>query len=294
VEYSFPLSIQVAFDGHYNQGRVVLKLCGGLFRPRWSSELQHLWCGHVFRRLIKLVHGLHRGGLFGDLKCAVMYCLRRRILLVGHGLFVLRLCSGEIFKYTRGSLVQLLQWLRRWSVFKHRSDIVRVLRRGLLFHRVVALCVVRDWYLFDRRGGDFISRVRELPGGSDLWQLKNGMHELHGRKLRSINRNNMHELCCGHLLNRDGGAIIGNVRELPSGSSPIVLANFVRVLYGRLLCRVRRIHVLRDVQSRLVFCSVRIGELHELRGGVFRLSSRQHILLLRWQWSAAGLHGDDP
>ncbi len=112
--------------------------------------------------------------------------------------------------------------------------------------------------------------MRELPGGSDLWELKYRMHELHGRELCSIDRILMRELCCGHVLNHDGGDIIGNVRELLGGNSLVVRANFVHGLWGRLLCRVRRVHVMRDVSLRLVFCFARCVELLYLRGGVFR------------------------
>ena len=167
-------------------------------------------------------------------------------------------------------IVQLLQRLRRWSVIKHRRDIVRLLRRGVLLHRVVALRVMRDWYLFNRRRGDLIGRVRELPSGRDFWQLKYGVRELLGRELCSIDRILMRELCCGHVLNHDGGDIIGNLRELLGGNSLVVRANFVHGLWGWQLCRVRRVHVMRDVSSRLVFCFARCVELHKLRGGVFR------------------------
>ncbi len=118
------LSTHVAFDGHYNQCRVVFELRGGLFRPRWSSELQRLWCGHVLSRHIGLMHGMQCGGLFGGLKCTGVYSLRRRILHLELGLFVLGLCSGDIFKYSRGSVVQLLYRLRRWSVIKLCGDIM--------------------------------------------------------------------------------------------------------------------------------------------------------------------------
>ena len=125
MEYSLVVSTHVAFDGHYCQGGVVLELRGWLFRPRWSSELQRLWCGHVLSRHIGLMHGLQRGSLFGGLKCSGMYFLRRRILHLELGFFVLRMCSGDIFKCNRGCLVQLLHRLRCWSVIKLRGDIVR-------------------------------------------------------------------------------------------------------------------------------------------------------------------------